>query len=136
MKIHLFIDHTALLVNDHKEAVTVEPPCKGTLEIEGKAFEVIPGESATPVIRGKVGHARVVFTTERGVRHVGIRPMMAEGTPYSSIDFCGEYVRMRVHLDYMERQIDKLTAAYHALAAEQKRDALGMLMHNTKKTEE
>lgn len=135
MKIHLFLDHTALLVDDHKPTVTVEPAAAGTLEIEGRVFDVTPAGSPVPVLPDAAGHARVVFTTARGIRYVGIRPRLREGTPYSAVDFVTEYIRMRVHLDDLERQVDRLAAAQRAIIADTRHNALGMLTHNTKKKE-
>lgn len=135
MKIHLFLDHTALLVDDHKPTVTVEPAAAGTLEIEGHAFAVALKGSPVPVLPDAAGHARVVFTTERGVRYVGIRPRLSEGTPYSAVDFVSEYIRMRVHLDDLERQMDRLAAGQRAILSDRRHNALGMLTHNTKKKE-
>ena len=136
MKIYLFMDHTAYLVDDKKPTVTVEPACGGVLEVEGRRYAVAAsGASVIRPLHDLVGQVRVTFTTEGGDRYTGVRPYMAEGIPCSRVDYAAEYAGVRIHLDEMERQVEKLTAAYHALSAETKHDALGFLTHNTKKRE-
>ena len=134
MKICLFIDRTALLVNDHLDHVTIEPPCRGVLEVEGETFTIENG-SPVPALPELIGHVRVLFTTEGGPRYVGIRTYMDKGIPASHIDYAAAYVPLRMKLDELERQVDQLAKAYHALAAETRHDALGFLTHNTKKQE-
>ena len=136
MKIYLFIDHTALLVDDKKLTVTTEPACDGMLEIEGRRYAVAAkGTSVIRPLHDIVGQVRVAFTTESGARYVGVTPYMAEGVPVSRVDYATMYAGVRMHLDELERQVDKLTAEYHAFSAENKHDALGFLTHNTKHTE-
>lgn len=136
MKIHLLIDHTALLVDDKKTTVTVEPETAGVLEIEGGRYPVVAsGETVFHPIRNLVGHVRVAFVTETGARYVGIKPFMNNGIPVTSVDVAAEYAKIRIHVDSLERQIDKLTSEFHAMSAENKRDALGFLTKNTKHTE-
>ncbi len=134
MKIYLLMDHTALLVNDRKDTVRIEPVCAGTLEIEGRAFPMENG-SPTPVLPELIGHVRVIFTPEGGPKYVGIRPHMDAGVPASRIDYAAAYVPLRTKLDELERQVENLAAQLHALSAESKHDAMGFLTHNTKKTE-
>ncbi len=135
MKIHLLIDHTALLLDDGKPTITVEPAAAGTLEIEGRRIAVAPSGTVFHPMRDLIGHARVTFTTAGGARYVGIRPYMTEGIPHSRVDYAAAYADMRIHQDNLERQMDELAKAYHALCADTKHDALGFLTHNTKKQE-
>ncbi len=134
MKIYLFIDHTALFLDDKKPTVTVEPACTGVLEIDGQAFRVENG-GLFPALRELIGHVRVAFTPEGGPRYIGIKPHMKEGVPVSRVDYAAEYIPMRIKMDALERQLDKLARAYHELSAAMKHDALSFLTHNTKKTE-
>ena len=134
MKIYLLMDHTALLVNDHKDTVRIEPVCTGLLEIEGKAFPLENG-SLTPKLPDLIGHVRVIFTTNTGARYVGICPHMDAGVAVSRIDYAAAYVPMRLKIDELERQVDNLARQLHEVSAQNKRDALGFLTHNTKKTE-
>lgn len=135
MKIHLLFDKTALLVDDRKPTVTVEPATSGTLEIEGRCFKVEAKGTPAPVLDDLIGHVRVIFEDKRGVRYIGIRPHVKDKTVYSAVDFTSEYVKLRVHVDELERRVEKLTEGFHALAAESKHDALGFLTENTRKME-
>lgn len=136
MKINLFRDHTALLTDDQKTTITTEPASAGTLEIEGRRFEVAESGTVFYPQLDLVGHARVTFTTKNGSRYVGIRPYMSDvGMPVSRPDYAAEYAKMRIHMDELERQVDKLAEAYHKLSSETHKDALGFLTHNSKKTE-
>ena len=134
MKIHLFLDHTALLLPDGKHEITILPAAKGTLEIEGRRLAVVTGTVFRPM-RDLIGQVRVSFVTEKGVRYVAVRPYMAEGIPLSRVDYAAAYADVRIHADELERQVDKLAEAVRELRADQKHDALGFLTHNTKKQE-
>ena len=134
MKIQLLADRTALLLDDSRGTVSIEPACEGVLEIEGKKFPLCNG---SPVPRNPelIGHVRVVFTPTGGVRHVGINPHMKDGGPVSRIDYPAAYLPMRLTLDELERQVAKLARAVHTLVADRKKNALGFLHHNTKNKE-
>ena len=134
MKIHPFLDHTALLLPDGKPEITVLPAAKGTLEIEGRRLAVGTGTVFHPM-RDLIGQVRVAFVTEKGARYVAVRPYMAEGIPVSRVDYAAAYADVRIHTDALERQVDKLTQAVRELRTDQKHDALGFLTHNTKKQE-
>lgn len=135
MKIYLFLDRTALFVDDKQPLVTVEPACAGTLEIEGRRFAVAVSGTRLPVIPGLIGSVRADFVADGGTRYVGVQPYMASGLPCSRVDYASAYANLRVHVDELERQVDKLTELVHALSADSKRDALGFLTSNTKKRE-
>ena len=135
MKIHLLRDHTALLVDDGKPTVSVEPFAVGTLEVEGHPFNIGARGTPNPCLPELIGCAHVSFTDGRGVRYVGIRPRFVKGIPYSAIDFTGEYVNLRIRMDALERQVENIAKELHALAAENKHNALGMITKNTRKTE-
>ena len=42
MKIHLLLNHTALIEDDRKPIVTVSPPYAGTLTVEGINYPINP----------------------------------------------------------------------------------------------
>ena len=134
MKIHLLIDRKALLVDDKQTKVTIEPDGEGTLEIEGFSFPIKSG-SEIPRMTDIIGNVTVVFISQKGVRYKAIRTRMKEGIPYSYIDYISEYIQMRIKMDQMERRLDILAEEYHKLSANNKRDALGFLTHNTKHEE-
>ncbi len=134
MKIHLFLDHTALLQDDGKKTITILPAAAGTLEIEGRRLAVENGTVFHPM-RDLIGQARVAFTTKSGARYVAVRPYMADGIPVSRVDYAAAYADVRTHVDDLERQVEKLTEGYHKLSTDTKHDALGFLTHNTRKQE-
>ena len=135
MKIQLFRDHTALLIDDKSPTVTVEPFAVGVLEIEGHRFHISAKGTKTPCLPELIGHARVSFTDGRGVRYLGIKPRFVQGTPYSTADYAGEYVNMRIRMDDLERQVESLSKEFHKLSAENQHNALGKITKNTKKKE-
>lgn len=135
MKIYLFLDRTALFVDDKQPTVTVEPACAGALEIEGRRYAVAASGTRLPPIPGLIGKVKAAFITDKGDRYEGVQPYMASGLPCSRVDYVTAYANLRAHVDELERQVDLLTEGYHALSADTKRDALGFLTHNTKKRE-
>ena len=108
MHIRLFVDHTALLMNDRRVEVTIEPACEGVLEIEGEQIPVKNG-SASPYLPRIIGHVGVTFTTSAGVRYKGINPHMKDGVPFSALDYAGGYASMLIRMDDMAREIRQLT---------------------------
>lgn len=136
MVIHLLTDHTAILANDGKSVITIDPETEGELEIQGHRFRIKSGVTPVVGIPGAVGMARVIFEDKTGIRYVGIRPFLEGGIPYTRADFTHEYVKLRVHMDEMERRMDKLAEGYHELCAEQGHNALGILFNNTRNKED
>ncbi|MBQ5724859.1 MAG: hypothetical protein IIV80_01770 [Clostridia bacterium] len=135
MHIYLMIDHTALLEDDHRPTVTVEPACSGVLEIEGHPMRVAPTGTVLPPIRDKIGHVRVIFTSDRGVTYTAIRPHIVNGVPVSRPDYAVEYARLLIRTDQMAREVERLTEELHKLSADSKHDALGFMTKNIKHTE-
>ena len=136
MLIHLLNDHTALLMDDRADTVTVTPATGGVLEIDGVAFTVASSGTPMSPMKGAVGSAAVIFTDERGVRYVGVRPRYKDGIPYTAVDFTAEYFNLRLHVDRLERELEQAVAAVHKLAANYHPNALGFLTGNTRNTEE
>lgn len=136
MHIYLMLDHTALLEDDHRPTITVEPACAGVLEIEGASLRVDPTGTVLPPIRDKIGHVRVIFTTDRGVTYTAIRPHIVDGVPVSRPDYAVEYARLLIRTDQLAREVERLTEELHKLSADSKHDALGFIInHNIKHTE-
>lgn len=126
MHIRLFVDHTALLENDRRVEVTIEPACEGVLEIEGEQIPVKNG-SASPYLPRIIGHVGVTFTTSAGVRYKGINPHMKDGVPFSALDYAGGYASMLIRMDDMAREIRQLTQELLDLRALIEPDSLGFL---------
>jgi hypothetical protein len=135
MKFHLLLDHTAYFENDEKNVVSVEPECSGRLEIEGHPMRVpVTGAIFSPRPE-LIGHVRVLFITDGGTVYRGIRTVMDKGVPVSRPDAEKDYKEVRLRLDALQREMERLTEAFHKLSAECKHDALGFLTHNVKHTE-
>lgn len=135
MKINLLLDHTALLEDDGKTAVTVRPECSGRLEIEGHSIRVPLGGATLPPMKDLAGYVRTVFITDNGVVYKAIRPHMVNGMPITRPNADTDYKDVRLKLDAMEREFEKIKEAFHDLSADCKKDALGFLTKNTKHTE-
>lgn len=126
MKIQLLADRTALLLDDRRGVVSIEPACEGVLELEGEKFPLRTG-SAVPRNPELIGHVRVVFTPTGGVRHVGINPHMKDGVPFSALDYARGYAPMLIRMDNMAREIRQLTQELLDLRARIEPDSLGFL---------
>lgn len=135
MKINLLLDHTALLTDDHRPTITVEPACGGVLEIEGHPLRVAPTGTVLPPIRDKIGHVRVIFTSDRGVTYTAIHPHVVGGVPVSRPDYAAEYPKLLIRTDQLAREVERLTEELHRISADSKHDALGFMTKNIKHTE-
>ena len=125
MKLYLMADRSALLVDDRRPTVTVEPAIAGTLTIDNERFEIEADGSPEPVSKTESGVCHVWFESKEGIRYKGERTMLRNGVPHSVADYATGYVPLRLMLDDLQRQNDRLTADFHKLAAEIEPDSLG-----------
>lgn len=125
MKLCLLTDRTALLIDDRRGTVTVEPPIAGVMTINDERFEIEADGSPEPVSKTESGICHVWFETKEGIRYKGDRTILQNGVPHSVADYAAGYIPLRLKLDDLERQNDRLTADFHKLAAEIEPDSLG-----------
>lgn len=127
MILHLLNDHTAMLLDDKQDTVTVVPECRGIMTVDGQRFELEAAGSPNPCVPDAIGHAAVGFTDERGVRYSIAGAHYVKGVPYSSVDFTAEYVRMRLYVDRIDKRNEELHADMLDLRAMVEPDSLGFL---------
>jgi hypothetical protein len=125
MKLYLMTDRSVILVDDLTPTVTVEPGIAGTLTIDDESFEIEAHGSPVPVSKNQSGTCHVWFKTKEGIQYRGDRTVLRDGVPHSVADYATGYVPLRLKLDDLERQNDRLTAEFHKLAAEIEPDSLG-----------
>lgn len=125
MKIYLLNNHEAVVVNDHRDTVCVEPAVGGTLTVEGTGDEIISEQTISPVYPKLRGYVRASFTDARGVRYKIIRPRVDNGALYSAVDYVGGYMELRLLIDRLEREIERLTRELLDVRGQIQPDALG-----------
>lgn len=98
MKIHLQLNHTALIEDDRKPIVTVSPPCAGTVSVQGKTIrtgEVMPTLFA--------GHCSLTFTADSGEVYTDTHVIVGrDGVAHEHIDN-SRMVEVLVMLDQVLR---------------------------------
>ncbi len=127
MKIHLLLNHTALIEDDRKPTVTVSPPCGGTLAVEDQRFPIAPEGTPVPTLSGVIGYVKAVFIDERGIRYTVINPHIKAEAPYSAVDFTKGFFEMVVYVDTLAREVERLTQELLDVRAQIQPDALGHL---------
>ncbi len=127
MRIYLLADRTVLLVDDRRQTVTVEPKLSGKLYINKECFELEAEGSAVPVCKDESGTCRIKFKTKAGIVYKGERALLKDGVPYSVADYATGYIPLRLKMDELERQNNRLVADFHKLAAAIEPDALGII---------
>ena len=125
MKIYLLNNHEAIVVNDHRETVSVEPAVDGVLTVEGVRREITSEQTLAPLYPDLRGYVRASFTNGRGIRYRIIRPRVDNGSLYSAVDYVNGYMELRLFIDRMEREIERLTRELLDVRGQIQPDALG-----------
>jgi hypothetical protein len=125
MKIHLQLNHTALIEDDRKPTVTVSPPYAGTLTVEGTEYPINPEGTQTPRISGVIGYVKAYYTDSLGIRYPVINPHIKNETVCSMVDFSKGYFELVGYVDTLAREIERLTQELLDLRAQIEPDALG-----------
>lgn len=125
MRIHLLLNHTALIEDDRKPTVTVCPPYAGTLTVEGTEYPINPEGTPTPRISGVIGYVKAYYTDALGIRYPVSNPHIKNETVCSMVDFSKGYFEIVGYVDTMAREIERLTQELLDLRAQIEPDALG-----------
>lgn len=108
MKIHLLLNHTALIEDDRKPTVTVSPPYAGTLTVEGAEYPIDPEGTPTPRISGVIGYVKAYYTDSLGIRYTVINPHIKNETVCSMVDFSRGFYELVGYVDTIAREVEKL----------------------------
>ena len=136
MKIHLRLDHAALIEDDRKPTVTVSPPYAGTLMVEGIDYPIAPEGTPTPRITGVIGYVKAYYTDSLGIRYPVINPHIKNETVCSMVDFSKGYYELVGYVDTIARENEQLRQDIRETAALVKPNSLGHLnIGNGKETE-
>lgn len=125
MKIYLLNDHTAYLIDDKAERITVinGETDTGYLIVEGERFLVRNGQEGLPLNPELIGHVRAHYTDGRGIRWRIINPRMVHGVPYSAVD--NNTLTLRLLIDRQAREIERLTRELLDVRGQIQPDSLG-----------
>lgn len=127
MKIHLRLDHIALIEDDRKPTVTVSPPYAGTLTVEGIEYPIAPEGTQTPHITGVIGYVKAYYTDHLGIRYHVINAHIKNETVCSMVDFSKGYFELVGYVDSIARENEQLRQDLRETAALVKPDSMGHL---------
>jgi hypothetical protein len=127
MRIHLQLNHTALIEDDRKPTVTVSPPYAGTLTVEGIDYPIAPDATPTPRISGVIGYVKAYYTDSLGIRYPVINPHIKNETVCSMVDFSKGYYELVGYVDSIARENEKIRQDLRETAALVKPNSLGHL---------
>lgn len=127
MKIHLTLNHTALIEDDRKPIVTVSPPYAGTLTVEGTEYPITPEGTPTPRISGVTGYVKAYYTDHLGIRYPVANPHIKNETVCSMVDFSKGYFYLVGYVDSIARETEQLRQDLRETAALVKPNSLGHL---------
>lgn len=127
MKIHLLLNHTALIEDDRKPTVTVSQTYAGTLTVEGIDYPINPEDTPTPHIQGVIGYVKAYYTDSLGIRYPVINPHIKNETVCSMVDFSRGYYELVGYVDTIARENEQLRQDLRETAALVKPNSLGHL---------
>ena len=127
MKIILLNQHEAVVIDDGRKTVTVEPEANGDLVVNGSKFPVTVGGEAPDL--GDKKHVNAVFMTTSGVVYRILAPSVYKGVLTTRFDPYTYAVESRLHIDRLEKELEKTREELRALKGSIKYDALGYLIN-------
>ena len=136
MKIHLQLNHTALIEDDRKPTVTVSPPYAGTLTVEDTEYPITPEGTPTPRISGVIGYVKAYYTDSLGIRYPVVNPHIKNETVCSMVDFSKGYYELVGYVDSIARENEQLRQDLRETAALVKPNSLGHLNIGIRKENE
>lgn len=131
MIIYLVNSHEAIVADDGKGFVTVEPRHNGLFSLDGLAY-TIRGDGSTPVPVFEKTHGAVhaTFTTDGGIRFQVITPYMTRGVPVSRVDPFEGYIMARRYIYDMELKLEAISEELRAFKGSIVHDSLGFITGN------
>ena len=129
MLICLLNNKEAVMQDDQKEFITVEPRTDGVLSVEGDAYTV-KGDGTTPVppFALRVGAVAATFTTDAGFRYRILSPYVTGGVPVSRVNPFDGYVDVRRYVRELEEKLDETIRELRDLKGSIQHDSLGFMI--------
>ena len=128
MKIYLLNGHEAVIMDDGKGVVTVEPTANGVLSVDGEAVRVEGGETPCPTLK-EVGATHATFTSTAGIRYRVVAAFVSgNGKLVSRVDPVRGYIEARMYIDRLEKRLEQYEAELRAFKGSIKHDSLGFLI--------
>jgi hypothetical protein len=127
MRIHLLLNHTALIEDDRKPTVTVSPPYAGNLTVEEIDYPIAPEGTPTPRISGVIGYVKAYYTDSLGIRYPVINPHIKNETVCSMVDLSKGYYELVGYVDSIARENEQIRQDLRETAALVMPNSLGHL---------
>lgn len=127
MKILLLNQHEAVIIDDQADVVTVEPHVNGVLTVNGVNYPIEDG-GISPVLEDR-NTVRAVFTTEGGITFTVLYPRIYKGMLTTCFDPYAYAVESRLHIDRLEKELEKTRQELAELRGSIKYDAAGFLLN-------
>ena len=127
MKIILLNQHESVVIDDHSDVVTVEPHVNGVLTVNGTDHPIQDGGN-TPVLEDR-NTVRAAFTTEDGITFTVLHPRIYKGMLTTCFDPYTYAIESRLHIDRLEKELEKTRQELAKLQGSIKYDAAGFLLN-------
>jgi hypothetical protein len=108
MKIYLANHHEAVIVNDRKKTVSIEPAAEGVLVVNGLEYPIKAGGDAPDFRQETAAHVNAVFIKDGGVAYAVLSPRLYRGELTTHIDPYAYAIECRLHLDRLEKELEAL----------------------------
>lgn len=127
MRIILMNGHEAMIVNDYKDTVTVEPSVPGVLMVGGKEYPVEDGAKA-PVFKD-TPNVKAYFKKDGYIMYTVLAPMVYRGVLMTRLDPFVYVAELRVLIDQLEKKLEDTRLELDNLRGSIKYDAAGFLLN-------
>lgn len=127
MRILLLNQHEAIIIDDKTDVVTVEPHVNGVLTVNGTDYPIRDG--GIPPVPEDRNNVRAAFTTEDGITFTVLHPRIYKGMLTTCFDPYSYAIESRIHIDQLEKALEKTRQELAELRGSIKYDAAGFLLN-------
>ena len=127
MKIYLLNNHEAMVINDHRKTVSVEPAVDGTLIVSGKEYPIKVGGDAPDLGGETAAHIKAAFVKDGGVVYTVIAPRLYKGVLTTHLDPYAYAIECRLRVDLVEKELEKVREELRHHIGEERKAAMDFL---------
>lgn len=132
MKIHLLLEHEAIIQSTTTPSVTIYGSDRGTLTVNGIDYPISNGGSPPALGIGFAPNVKATFTTPNGIAYKVISPRIERGVLASKPDPYTVIIAQRILIDKLEKEMEKVNERVRILEGKLEHRALNGIIFRKK----